>query len=116
MASNTNKVLLLALKPALAEKLAQMPLLQQISKRRGSGTSDTSDVLKMGRSDCVACLRGLTVLAELDVSQDPKLLPANITACLPQLCVLSPPIRFLNLSRSIPGFWVFCRSGCMCML
>jgi len=97
VASKSNKVLLLALKPTLAEKLAQMPLLQQGSNRRGSGTSNTSDILRMGRSDCVACLRGLTVLAELDVSQDPKLLPANITASLPQLCVLSPPMAFSTL-------------------
>lgn len=87
LASKKDKVLLLALKPALAENLAQTPLLQQKTKGRAAGSSDQTamDIFGSERPDSVAWLRGLTLLAEVDSSLDPKLLPTDVKTSLPQL-------------------------------
>lgn len=65
-----------------------MPLLQRGHAARKAPKS-TSSLLSSGRPGFVAWLRGLTLLAELDMSLDPKLLPADIKSSLPQLCASS---------------------------
>ncbi len=87
MASKKDKVLLLALKPVLAESLSQFPLLQQKAKGRAASSANERfmQVFSSDRPDSMAWLRGLTLLAELDACLDPKLLPTDIKSSLPQL-------------------------------
>lgn len=103
IASKKDKVLLQALKPALAEKLAQMPLLQRGGKGHAAGTprENASSMLSSGRADFVAWLRGLTLLAELDMSLDPKLLPADVKSSLPQQCVVPCTLRSTSVYEQV---------------
>ena len=97
LASRKDRGLLQALKPTLAEKLAQMPLLERGAKGHAAAAAPESatSMLSSGRPEFVACLRGLTLLAELDMSLDTKLLPEDVKLSLPQLCVSFVEIRIV---------------------